>query len=145
MSNRGHDLAAMGRATAALLLEKGSIAPVDVFLKLGYLSPLDYERWRRRQVPALERVIRVNLSRITFLMQALRRQSLAGQLQPRTTVSTSWGRGRRVLLCFSLSGDPQIEAAYSTHDVAGREGEAIRHARLEKRQRLKIEQVEDET
>jgi hypothetical protein len=122
MSNRGHDLAAMGRATAALLLEKGYIAPVDVFLKLGYLSPLDYERWRRRQVPALERVIRVNLSRIRFLMQALRQQSLAGHLKPSTTVYTSWGPGRRVRLRFSLSGDPQIEAAYSTHYVRRQEG-----------------------
>jgi hypothetical protein len=144
MSNRGHDLAALGRATAALLLEKGYIAPVDVFIRMGYLSPIDYERWRRRQVPALERVIRINLSRITFLMQALRRQSLAGHLQPRTTVYTSWGPGRRVRLRFSLSGAPQIEAAYSTHYIAGREVAAIRHARLAKRQRPTITQVEGE-
>ena len=105
----------LGRVTAALLHEKGSIAPVEVFLRLGSLTQADDERWRRGQIPVLERVIQINLTRITFLMQALRRHSLQGHLRPSPTVSMSWGSGPRRRLRFSVSGQAQIEAAYATH------------------------------
>ena len=72
----------LGRVTSALLHEKGSIAPVDVFLRLGYLTQADYERWRRGQIPVLERVIQLNLARITFIMQALHRHSRRGICGP---------------------------------------------------------------
>src|SRR5919201_72491 len=76
MSRSAQDiLRELGRVTSALLHEKGSIAPVDVFLRLGSLTQADYERWRRGQIPVLERVIQSNLTRITFILQALRRQS----------------------------------------------------------------------
>ena len=105
----------LGRVTSALLHDKGYIAPVDVFLRLGYLTQADYERWRRGQIPVLERVIQLNLTRITFIMQALRRHSLQGQLRPSLTVYMSWGRHPRQRLRFSVSGQEQIEAAYATH------------------------------
>ena len=44
--------------TSQLLKEKGYISFVDVFIKLGYLDPKDAERWRLKQVPYLEKVIR---------------------------------------------------------------------------------------
>ena len=116
MARRERDiLRELGRVTAALLHEKGSIAPVDVFLRLGYLTQADDERWRRGQIPVLERVIQINLTRITFLMQALRRHSLQGHLRPSLTVSTSWESRARRRLRFSVSGQAQIEAAYATH------------------------------
>jgi len=105
----------LGRVTSALLHEKGYIAPVDVFLRLGYLTQADYERWRRGQIPVLERVIQINLTRITCLMQTLRRHSLQGHLRPSLTVSTSWESRARRRLRFSVSGQAQIEAAYATH------------------------------
>src|SRR5919109_4974318 len=99
MARSDHDiLRELGQVTSALLHEKGYIAPVDVFLRLGYLTQTDYARWRRGQIPVLERVIRINLTRITFIMQALRRYSLQGGLRPSLTVYTSWGgRTRRRL------------------------------------------------
>ena len=118
MLRHAHDmLREFGRITSALLQEKGSIAPVDVFLRFGSLTQADDDRWRRGQIPALERVIQLNLTRITFLMQALRRQSLQGHLRPRPTVYTSWGSGPRRRLRFSVSGQAQIEAAYATHSL----------------------------
>ena len=48
--------------TSQLLKEKGYISFVDVFIKLGYLDPKDAERWRLKQVPYLEKVIRPKLS-----------------------------------------------------------------------------------
>jgi hypothetical protein len=86
-------------------------------MKLGYLSKSDYENWRFRRVSPLERVLRVNLSRINFIMKTVRRNSLKGHLKPSMTVYKSWGKGKKTLLQFSKSGDPTIEAAYATHFV----------------------------
>jgi len=105
----------LGRITAELLREKGYIAPVDVFLKLGYLAPQDYEAWRRKQVPVLEQVIQVNLSRINFILRTLARQGRAGRLPESWTDYRSWGPGPRVRLRFSKSGEEALERAYATH------------------------------
>jgi len=60
--------------TSELLREKGYISAVDVFMKLGYLDRKDYEAWRSRRVPCLQRVIKVNLSRISLIMRTLAAQ-----------------------------------------------------------------------
>lgn len=111
----GDILQQLGGITSGLLRDKGYIAPIDVFLRLGYLTQADYERWRFRQVPILERVITINLSKISTVMHTLRRQSLRGGLRTSLTVYTSWGGRPRQRLRFSVSGDDAIETAYSTH------------------------------
>jgi hypothetical protein len=108
---------ALGTITSELLKEKGYICFVDVLMKLGYLSKSDYENWRFRRVSTLERVLRVNLSRINFIMKTVRRNSLNGHLKPSMTVYKSWGKRKKTLLQFSKSGDPTIETAYATHFV----------------------------
>jgi hypothetical protein len=108
---------ALSTVTTELLKEKGYICFVDVFMHLGYLSKSDYENWRFRRVSSLERVLTVNLSRINFIMKAVRRNSLNGHLKPSMTVYRSWGKGKKTRLQFSKSGDPTIETAYATHFV----------------------------
>jgi hypothetical protein len=103
--------------TSELLREKGYICFIDVFMKLGYLSLSDYESWRLKRVPCLERVLTLNLAAINFVMKTVRRNSLNGHLKPSMTVYTSWGKGKKVLLQFSKSGDPALETAYATHFV----------------------------
>jgi hypothetical protein len=115
--NRQDLVGVLSTITSELLKEKGYICFVDVFMKLGYLSKSDYENWRFRRVSPLERVLRVNLSRINFIMKTVRRNSLNGHLNPSMTVYKSWGKGKKTLLQFSKSGDPTIEAAYATHFV----------------------------
>jgi hypothetical protein len=108
---------ALSTATAELLVEKGYICFVDVFMKLGYLSRADYENWRFGRVPCLERVLTLNLSAINFIMKTVRRNSLNGHLKPSLTVYKSWGKRKKTLLRFSKSGDGAIETAYATHFV----------------------------
>jgi hypothetical protein len=115
--NRQDLVGVLSTITSELLKEKGYICFVDVFMKLGYLSKSDYENWRFRRVSPLERVLRVNLSRINFIMKTVRRNSLNGHLNPSMTVYKSWGKGKKTLLQFSKSGDPTIETAYATHFV----------------------------
>jgi hypothetical protein len=108
---------ALSTITSELLKEKGYLSFSDIFIRLGYLSPSDYENWRMKRVSPLERVLKVNLSRINFIMKTVRRNSLSGHLKPSLTVYKSWGKGKKTLLQFSKSGDPTIETAYATHFV----------------------------
>ena len=115
--NRRDLVRALSAVTSELLKEKGYICFVDVFMKLGYLSQSDYENWRFQRVSSLERVLNVNLSRINFIMKTVRQNSLKGHLKPNMTVYKSWGKGKKMRLQFSKSGDPTIETAYATHFV----------------------------
>ena len=79
--NRQDLVRALSTITSELLKEKGYISFVDIFMRLGYLSLSDYENWRMKRVSPLERVLRVNLSRINFIMKTVRRNSLNGHLK----------------------------------------------------------------
>lgn len=111
----------LSTATSELLHEKGYIAFVDVFMKLGYLSKKDYENWRFKKVPYLEKVIFVNLGKINFIMKTVRQNSANGNLKASKTVYKSWGKGSKKSLRFSKSGEINIEEAYSTHFVKPKE------------------------
>jgi hypothetical protein len=107
----------LSTVTSELLKEKGYISFVDVFIKLGYLDPKDYENWRMKRIPYLERAIKINLGKINFIMKTVRRNSLHGKLQPSWTGYKSWGKGRKIDLRFSKFGDSNVEKLYATHFV----------------------------
>ena len=65
-------------------------------------------------------MIKVNLSKINFIMRAARKNSLNGGLRPSWTGYKSWGKGRKTLLQFSKSGQETIEKTYATHFVRGK-------------------------
>ena len=105
----------LGEIAGELLREKGYISFVDVFMKLGCLDPKDYEAWRMKRVPFLEKVIKVNLSKINFIMKTVRRNSSNGNLKENWTSYKSLGKGKKALLQFSKGGDKSIEKSYATH------------------------------
>ncbi|MBN1425274.1 hypothetical protein JXA88_12030 [Candidatus Fermentibacteria bacterium] len=115
--NRRDLLKKLGTVTGELLREKGYISYPDVFMALGYLDPKDFESWRFRRVPYLEKVVRVNLARISFIMKTVRRNSMNGKLKPSHTGYMAWGKGPKVHLRFSRSRIPAIEELWSTHFV----------------------------
>ena len=49
----------------SLLHEKGYISSVDLLMKLEYLSLKDYENWRHKRVPYLEKVCKINLKKLS--------------------------------------------------------------------------------
>ena len=51
---------------------RGFAAPVDVLMDVGYLSKQDYENWRYGRVDYLERVCKVNLSKLSLIMREIR-------------------------------------------------------------------------
>ena len=115
--NRKQLQSKLSTVTSELLKEKGYISFVDVFMKLGYLDTKDYEDWRMRRVPYLERVLNINHGKINFIMKTVRCNCLNGNLNPSWTGYKSWGKGRKIDLRFSKTGEPNIEKSYATHFV----------------------------
>jgi hypothetical protein len=118
--NRVELVASMNRVSTELLREKGFISFVDILIYMGKLTKEDHESWRMRRIPYLERVIKLNLSQLSYLLRAFGQSAVKGRLQPRKTAYVSWGKGPKQPLRFSKSGHPAIEAAYATHFVKRR-------------------------
>lgn len=107
-------------AVDAVLKEKNYIAPVELLMRIGTLSAKDYENWRLRHVPYLEKVCDTNLNKLMLIMKELRIYSRQKQLKPSFTAYYQWGvKGRKIPLQFSKSGDANLEEAYATHFVNG--------------------------
>lgn len=101
--------------TSSLLREKGYISLIDVFIGLGYLTPKDVESWRMKRVLYLEKSIKIGLSKISFINNTVSRNCQKGGLRKSYTAYKSWGKGTKVDLQFSKSGEKRVEALYSTH------------------------------
>ena len=115
--NRAELVSSMNRASSELLQQKGFISFVDVLIHMGKLTKEDYESWRMRRIPYLERAVRLNLSQLSHLLRTLRQNAVKGRLKPSKTAYMSWGKGRKQPLRFSKSGHPRIEECYATHFV----------------------------
>ena len=108
------------KAVENLLREKGSVAPVELFIRMDLLSPESAEDWRRGRISYLERVIRCNLSKASRILRILRMHAHDLDLKPSLTVYKRWTKGSRPLLRFSKTGDHNIEEAYARHFVSPR-------------------------
>lgn len=102
----------------SLLYEKGYVAPVDLFMQMDKLTKQDYEAWRKKQVPFLERVIQGNLGQLSFIMKQLRKCARERGLKPSFTDYRSGGKGEKIRLRFSKTGQASIEKHYATHYVS---------------------------
>lgn len=114
-ANRNDLITQMNTASTELLREKGYISFVELLIRMEKLTQKDYEAWRCRKVPYLEKVIIINQAKIGVLLRILHDNGRKGGLQPSFTAYHSWGKGEKNPLRFSNSGDPNIERAYSTH------------------------------
>lgn len=114
-ANRSDLIGQMNAASSELLREKGFISFVDLLIRMGKLTQKDYEEWRCRKIPYLEKVITINLAKIGVLLRTMHDNGKKGGLRPSITVYHSWGKGKKIPLRFSKTGDPNIERAYSTH------------------------------
>ena len=102
---------------AELLARGNVVAPVDVLVGMGLLRPEHLDNWRRGRVPYLERVINCNLTRLSRLLRILRFHAHDLNLKPSQTIYKRYGKGPKLRLRFSKTGDAGLEAAYTTHFV----------------------------
>lgn len=100
-------------AVSSILARKRVVSPVEIFVEMNLLHQADLDRWKRGQIPCLERVIRCNLSRAGRILRLLRFHAHDLKLKPSQTIVHHHKRPLR----FSLSGEPKIEEAYSRHFV----------------------------
>jgi hypothetical protein len=105
------------RAVAAILAGGKVVAPVDVIVRLGWLSAADLEAWRFGRVPYLERVIRCNLTRLSRFLRILGFHCHDLNLTPSQTAYVKWGKGRRTPLRFTKTHEPRLEKIYARHFV----------------------------
>ena len=103
-----------------IVAKQGYISAVDLFIGLGKLKYSDYENWRFKKVPYLEKVIEGNLNNLSFIMKLLRQFAVKLKLKPSKTVYNSWGKGPKIKLRFSKYGRPGVEDGYSTHYVTSK-------------------------
>jgi hypothetical protein len=107
----------IARAVDALLARGNVVAPLDMWVSMDLLTVDRLHAWRRGELPYLERVIDCNLPRLSRLLRIMRFVAHDLNLRPSPTVYSSHGKGSRLPLRFSKSGDPKLEQAYSTHLV----------------------------
>lgn len=100
-----------------IIAEKGYLSSVDVLLKLEYLAEKDYENWRVGRVEYLEKVCGVNLKKISTINKAIYEISRQWNLKKSWTAYNKYGKGKKIRLRFSKSGNERIEQAYATHYI----------------------------
>ncbi|MCX6272950.1 MAG: hypothetical protein NTU44_17400 [Bacteroidetes bacterium] len=100
-----------------LIDKQGFISSTDVLIKLGYLLQIDYENWRKGKIENLEKKCHVNLGKLTTINRILRQISGKMKLEPALTAYNKHGKGPKMRLQFSKSGEENIEKACSTHYV----------------------------
>ena len=103
------------RAIGKILARTEVVSPSDILIEMGNLSKKNYESWRNGQVPYLERVVEGSLSKANRILRIIGFHVHDLNMVPRQTVYRQWGKGKKRILRFSKSGDPNIEKAYFRH------------------------------
>lgn len=99
------------------LYHKGFVSALDIFLGLGWLPPIAEKKWRRGEIPYLEKAVQANLKKISFATKVFRVWARQKNLKPSKTKYMMHGE-YNVELQFSKSGKHSIEVAYCTHFVS---------------------------
>lgn len=110
------------RAVVEILATGKVVAPVDVLVRMGLLTPAHLEDWRRGRVPYLERVITCNLTKLGRILRVLRIHAHDLHLVPSQTAYMRWDKGPKQRLRFSKNGELPIEEAYARHFVSPGKG-----------------------
>ncbi len=115
-------------AVKSILERQDVISTIDVFMQLQRLSREQYEDWRFGRIAYLERALVGNLSQLNRILRILDCCAQDNGLKPSQTKYCKWGkRGKGIVLQFSKSGHPNLEAAYSRCYVrhGGQEKDAV--------------------
>jgi hypothetical protein len=107
----------IARAVADILTTGKVVAPVDVLVRMDLLKREHVDDWFHGRVPYLERVIHTNLTRASRILRLLRMHGHDLNLTPSFTAYMRRGKGPRMRLRFTKTGDAKLEEAYATHLV----------------------------
>ena len=116
MSSKDIEKRAIQSAEAALFRQH-YVSAIDVLVGMKLLRPEHVQDWRKGKIPYLEKVIQVNLHKISHAMKCFRRWAVQKNLKPSETVYQARRVSKRDLQ-FSKTNHPLIEKAYRTHYVS---------------------------
>jgi hypothetical protein len=106
-----------GRVEAAAreaLAEQRYVSAVDVLAAIGWIHPVNVERWRSGRLSALDVVMEVGPQRIAEAADALRAWALGEGLEPAEVTYVAGTPDRRELR-FTASGSPELERSLRVH------------------------------
>lgn len=72
--------------------EESFATPVQVLMELHILSKEDYERWRNGKIDYLERICKINLSKLNFILHEIQSYGKQHGLKESVTFYKQWGR-----------------------------------------------------
>jgi len=105
------------RAVLAILAEGPTVTPIEVMVRIGWLSRQNLEVWRQGRVRSLESVIQCNMTCLGRFLQILSVACHDLNLIGTPGKPRQRAGGRAIPLRFTVSGDPRIEAAYARQYV----------------------------
>lgn len=134
----------VARAIAGIMQSDEVVTPVEVLLRLQRISKEQYEDWRFGRIPYLEKVFLGSLGKASRILRIVDFHGRSLGLTPLRTEYRQWGkkgRNRRIVLRFSKSGQPGLEAAYATHYLtkAQRQQQQAKDKRAELRRIAQLE------
>jgi hypothetical protein len=122
--NEKETMSAVHNSMYQQILKNGYATTVQVLMDLQILSKEDFEKWRFGRVDYLERVCKVNLSRLKFILRTMQEYGKKQGLKESFTHYKRWGsKGKDTFkLRFSKSGNETVEMTYATHFIKNKEG-----------------------
>ena len=133
--NRGEIIKKVHNSMYHQIKKTGMAVPVQVIVDLGYLSETNVDKWRFGKIDYLERVCKVNLSKLSFIMKEVRAYARKNDLKPSFTYYKQWGRkGKKptIKLRFSKYGDEGVEKGYATHYVSAKRMTELKQVQSDK-------------
>ena len=100
-------------AIARILKRSDVISPVEILLEMGNLDPKAHEAWYLGQVPYLERVFQGSLSKANRILRIIGFHAHDLYMVPSHHIYRQ--KGKKIILRFSKTGDPNLEKAYARH------------------------------
>lgn len=107
-------------AVSRVLARKDYISPIDLLQELDLLNDAQVNEWMQGRISYLEKAIKCNLIKASRILQIFRYHVHDLNMISSTTVYTKHGKGPKVTLKFSKTGNPNIEEAYSRHFLKNR-------------------------
>ena len=131
MMNNGDIIGKVHNSMYHQIKQNGVATPVQVLMDIGVLAKDDFENWRFGRVDYLERVCKVNLHKLSFIMKQVRAYASRNGLKPSWTFYKQWGRKGKdtIKLRFSKYGEESVERAYATHYVKPKQAQIRREER----------------
>lgn len=97
------------------MTDRGYATIEDTLMMIGWLEQKNYLAWRNGKVPYLEKVCRVNLSKLSFLHKEYRKYAREHDYRLSRTMYRSYKQKKP--LRFSKYGRKEVEEGYAMHIV----------------------------